>query len=286
MNDVELAEFRIQRLKDAIDKLEGGNKSAFGRRLGYKDGAFIRQLLAGTRPITEKTIMQIEAIHGMNGWFNLPGEARRPAATPASAVWPFRSISQGQLGGLREEDLRKLEGALGLAMAQLNLGLPVAKTGATPTRLVATSDKNAVNDPEFVQIPLMTVKVRAGIAGFSLDQTGEDTSGAIYLPREWLEKKGLIVERLFATRVGGMSMWPRIDEGDMVLINTADTDRRNGMVYGFNHEGQFVLKRLKRQLNHWYLTSDNPDKAQYPPVMADERTIMIGRAVLLQAEEI
>jgi len=144
----------------------------------------------------------------------------------------------------------------------------------------------AAPDSEHVAIPLKKVRIRAGVAGFSLDQTGDGTMGALYVSKTWLNKRGYIAERLFATRVGGMSMWPRIDEGDIVLINTADTGRRNGHVYGFNHEGQFVLKRLKKQLNRWYLTSDNPDKNEYPPTHADEGTFMIGRAVLLQAEEI
>ena len=70
MNEIKLTEYRIQRLKDAIDHVSDGNKSDFGRRLNMKDGAFIRQMLAGKRPITEKTIRSIEAFHGMDGWFD------------------------------------------------------------------------------------------------------------------------------------------------------------------------------------------------------------------------
>lgn len=69
MNAEELKDYRIARLSAAVDKVCAGNKSEFGRKLGYTDGAFVRQMLAGTRPITEKTVMQVEALHGMGEWF-------------------------------------------------------------------------------------------------------------------------------------------------------------------------------------------------------------------------
>lgn len=70
MNDLELNKLRAKLLQAAIDRATDGNVSAFGRRLGYKDGAFVRQMLNGSRPVTEKTIRQIEAIPGLKGWFN------------------------------------------------------------------------------------------------------------------------------------------------------------------------------------------------------------------------
>lgn len=69
MGEPDIQEFRRGRLSDAIDFASGGDRSAFGRKLGYKDGAFVRQMLSGTRAISEKTVRAIEALPGMNGWF-------------------------------------------------------------------------------------------------------------------------------------------------------------------------------------------------------------------------
>lgn len=69
MNELELAAYRIERLQDAVAHVSNGNKADFGRKLGFQDGAFIRQMIAGTRPISEKTIWAIESLHGMKGWF-------------------------------------------------------------------------------------------------------------------------------------------------------------------------------------------------------------------------
>jgi len=72
MNEVELADYRVARLEAAITRVSKGDRTAFGRRLGYKDGAFVRQMLAGKRPVSEKTVRAIEALPGMKAWFD-PG---------------------------------------------------------------------------------------------------------------------------------------------------------------------------------------------------------------------
>lgn len=51
------AEDRIKRLQIAADRV--GGKAALGRLLGYKDGAFVGQMLRGERPVSEKTMQAI-----------------------------------------------------------------------------------------------------------------------------------------------------------------------------------------------------------------------------------
>lgn len=96
MNDVELATHRIQRLNEAVDRVSDGNKTDFGRKLGFKDGAFVRQMLAGTRPITEKTVRTIESLHGMKGWFDtssMAGTAEESAPNNAASAWPLKKAT-------------------------------------------------------------------------------------------------------------------------------------------------------------------------------------------------
>lgn len=59
---------RRDRLQALANKI--GGKAALGRALGYKDGAFVGQMLRGERPITEKTVSTIEAIPAYAGWFS------------------------------------------------------------------------------------------------------------------------------------------------------------------------------------------------------------------------
>ena len=61
-------EWRQKRLQELADRV--GGKAALGRLLGYKDGAFVRQMIAGERPITEKTIKAVHEKTGLSGWFS------------------------------------------------------------------------------------------------------------------------------------------------------------------------------------------------------------------------
>jgi len=50
----------------------GGVRAELARFLGLKSGAYIRQLLEGERPVTEKLVERIEAANGgkFKGWFS------------------------------------------------------------------------------------------------------------------------------------------------------------------------------------------------------------------------
>lgn len=126
MNEVELNEFRMGRLSAAVDHVSKGNKTDFGRRLGYKDGAFVRQMLSGIRPVTEKTIWAIEAMPGMKGWFDVEGVEAPGEPVPDDSDWPFKTIAAADVRALPEGQLTALEGALALAIAQLKIGLNVS----------------------------------------------------------------------------------------------------------------------------------------------------------------
>jgi len=68
MDAQRLQAYRVERLEALVQK-EGG-KAALGRKLGYRDGAFIGQMLRGERPISEKTIQLVDNLPDRKGWFN------------------------------------------------------------------------------------------------------------------------------------------------------------------------------------------------------------------------
>lgn len=86
----------------------------------------------------------------------------------------------------------------------------------------------------------------------------------------------------------GGSMWPKIQDGRDVLINTADTEPIDGKIYAIcmPHDG-LVLKRLvweyhpQAGMEVWIIRSDNPDKTTFPDKILppDDRTRIAGRAV-------
>src|SRR3546814_861014 len=89
MDDSDLSTFRTERLQEAIVRVSSGNKTAFGRKLGFKDGAFIRQMLNGERAITEKTVRAIESLQGMKGWFT-PDPTLLEKGILVEKDWPLK----------------------------------------------------------------------------------------------------------------------------------------------------------------------------------------------------
>ncbi|QDQ87719.1 helix-turn-helix transcriptional regulator [Alcaligenaceae bacterium SJ-26] len=140
---------------------------------------------------------------------------------------------------------------------------------------------DSANQEEYVPVRRASVKIVGGDPVITVDPAGGDFNGVINLSKTWLQKRGLKAESVFVATVVGDSMQPRIHEGDLLLLNQADTTKRDGRVYGFVHAGRFVVKRLRKDGRRWLLTSDNPE---YAPMEAIEATKVVGRVVLMQGE--
>ena len=81
----ERQKWRQERLEALAAKI--GTKAELGRLLGYKDGAFVGQMISGLRPITEKTIEAAEKLRGPDGrsfagWFAQGATAPTPPPPP------------------------------------------------------------------------------------------------------------------------------------------------------------------------------------------------------------
>jgi len=132
MNEALIAEQRRERLSKAIDHLTQGDKSAFGRRLGFKDGAFIRQMLSGSRPISEKTIRHIENMPGMTGWFT-QSEGSQPSTL---ALHPVINIASGHIASRYQAAPASVQQIVELVLRQPNEPVPA---WATPSLLSIVS---------------------------------------------------------------------------------------------------------------------------------------------------
>lgn len=79
MSNIDVQTLRRKRLQLLLDQRFAGKKVALGLALGHKSGAFVRQMLEGERPVSEKTVEAIHALPGLSGWMN------QESAAPASA---------------------------------------------------------------------------------------------------------------------------------------------------------------------------------------------------------
>ena len=165
-------------------------------------------------------------------------------------------------------------------------GAPANDSSALPglqnaLRVVAEGDDDA-----FVPIPMVKLRLSAGITGFQAEPEARD-GGTLGMRRTWLERNQYSPSQLIAIYVKGESMEPTLYAGDIVVINTLDTKPVDGAVFAFNYEGEAVVKRLVRDAAHWWLTSDNPDQRKYHRKLCQGgECIVIGRVVRKESDRI
>lgn len=146
--------------------------------------------------------------------------------------------------------------------------------------LVSLSDH-----PDLVAVPRVKFKLSAGVSGFAIDP--ENGNGKpIFFRKDFFELNNYRPEMLFSVRISGSSMEPSLWDGDLVVINTADTTPRDGEAFAINYEGELVIKRMRRDSGEWWATSDNSDQRRYAPKRCTEDVVIIGSVIYKQSEKI
>jgi phage repressor protein C with HTH and peptisase S24 domain len=140
------------------------------------------------------------------------------------------------------------------------------------------------NHPDLCPVKTYNISVQAGIDGYAID-VDEEAGAPIFFRRDWLRKHGYRPEKLSAHRVKERSMEPKLYEGDLVVINHADKEPKDGEVYVVLYEGKPIVKRLIRDEGAWWLKSDNPDK-RYERKRCTESVVIVGRVIYKQSEVI
>ena len=138
---------------------------------------------------------------------------------------------------------------------------------------------------QFIPVSRVLFKLSAGVTGYQVEPL-EGNGPPIFFRRDWFEQRGYQAAKLFAVKINGASMEPGLFDGDLVVINTADTKPIDGEPFAANYEGELVIKRLKRDGGEWWLASDNDDKRRYPDKRCDENASLIGRVVYKQSERV
>lgn len=120
---------RIERLRALLEHSDfGGVQTRLGALIGLKSGAFIRQMLEGDRPITEKTIAKFEAARNgkYKGWFTDLAEDQ----FQANAAAALQAISGDE--ALRIRALAYLQGLADLAQQAHLGGAPTQQDDRSP----------------------------------------------------------------------------------------------------------------------------------------------------------
>ncbi len=184
-------------------------------------------------------------------------------------------VSQLKLGNrnIGNKVARKIEEALGKDTGWFDQ--PQSNEAPIDGSVIAYDHLEELGE-DYAAIPLMDFKVGAG------------SNGLVEYPRTrmdlafisgWLKRQGLEPQNLRLIEVFGDSMESRIQEGDMVLIDTAQRAPRAGGVYAVVSDGWLKIKRL-----HVTLTGDvelHSDNPKYEPERPDSHLSIVGRCVWL-----
>jgi len=114
---------------------------------------------------------------------------------------------------------------------------------------------------EYVLVPRLAIRLAAGHGADNSHQVqvelSQETPQAFRA--EWIRRLRLRPNRLAAMQAAGNSMEPRIHDGDSLLIDTSQTQVRDGGVYALWYDGGERVKRLfLRPGGGLLLRSDNP----------------------------
>lgn len=108
----------------------------------------------------------------------------------------------------------------------------------------------------------------------------------ISIPSRWVERRGVIPEKLRAFPMQGDAMAPSLLNGDIVVVDVLDDAIIDGQIYCFVARGRALIRRLRMRLDRSVaVISDNPDKSLYPDEAADmEELTVFGRAIYRAGE--
>lgn len=206
-------------------------------------------------------------------------------------------VSQSTIGNLESgtrlsaRRILNIAEALGVNASWLadGVGEPfqATKWGAVPP--LANAMEVAIvegDDPDFYQIPKVQLRLSAGMTGFqTVPEIHDGTRLAV--AKNWVDRNRFNPSKLIALKVKGESMEPNLYEDDQVIVNTADQQMEDGVVFAVNYEGEAVIKRLSRDMGQWWLMSDNPDQRKYHRKSCrGGECIIIGRVVRRETDRI
>lgn len=136
-----------------------------------------------------------------------------------------------------------------------------------------------MDDDEFTQVEMLSSRISAGHGALNGDH---EVIGKFAFRTTWLKSKSLNKDNAKIVRVRGNSMADRINDGDILLINTDVNSLSQDGIYVIEIDGEDYVKLLQRDFKTGgvRVISYNQD---YPPQLLEgedaNRLRLIGRVI-------
>jgi phage repressor protein C with HTH and peptisase S24 domain len=137
---------------------------------------------------------------------------------------------------------------------------------AVNTPFPAGTDMDDGRDEKYSFIPQYSARAAAG---FGHENPHVESLATLAFKHEWLKMKGVNPKHLIVIYADGDSMWPTINDHDVLLLDTSKTEPVDGQVFVLTSadKGAIVKRLVKTPLGSWIIRSDNDDCDDYADVM-------------------
>ena len=208
-------------------------------------------------------------IHDMDTMANRINQKMKKLELTQEALANKVGISQTMISKLlrgeskSSKHLVKVAQALGVTAEWLEFG---TESSGSKLKLVDDTEKESEPFPteKYALIPRYEAKISAGDGYHNGDHV--EISKTHAFRKDWIKKNGWREEDLCVVEASGHSMEPKIGDGDVLLVNMAEKEFESGRVYMILFPGEGLrAKRVHRMADgRIKISSDNPDKAQFP----------------------
>lgn len=148
------------------------------------------------------------------------------------------------------------------------------------------AQRSPARPPEYSTVRCVELQLKAGTHTYRTKQS-EKVGAHIAFRNDWLVQRGYDSARLLAVEMNDDGMVPTLIRGDLVVINTAETNPIETSVFAVNYEGEMRIRRLVRDAGEWWLYCDNRDRHHFPRKQLQfKHCYIIGRIVHRQSEAI
>jgi phage repressor protein C with HTH and peptisase S24 domain len=172
----------------------------------------------------------------------------RRADMPPSALSQYRPRDKGRVSKPSTETLAKIARAANVRLDWLLFGkLPKSTWG----EIAAESDQS-----ELIHLPRLELRAAAG-AGAEVNR--EDAIQWLAFQADWVRRRLRVpASSLRLITAMGASMRPVIEDGDLLMMTTAEPKFKDNAIHVLRRDNQLLVKRVRRERDGFLLISENP----------------------------
>ena len=150
----------------------------------------------------------------------------------------------------------------------VSCGKPAVSAGCCDVEAadVSAGAPDSVVAPDGVQtiyVPKVEARLSAGTGSL---EVSDNIKGYFGFRSDWLRRKGCPTQMVLMS-ITGDSMRPTLENGDLALVNLAQTDVVSGGIYAVGVDDSVLVKRLDKRPGKIVLVSDN--REAYEPQELD-----------------